>query len=110
MICNVVERVLLSDTRVCAGIFDVLFSKPAIVAYILVVFEVIGILVANMMSRDLGKKTGSVANGKVGAKNAGDSEGKTDDTPEEEDRAPRFCMLCRIDENRAQYSEKVFDD
>jgi len=32
------------------------------------------------------------------------------DTPEEEDRAPRFCMLCRIDENRAQYSEKVFDD
>ena len=29
---------------------------------------------------------------------------------ESEERVPRFCMLCRIDENKAQYSEKVFDE
>ena len=35
---------------------------------------------------------------------------ETGNEEESGERVPRFCMLCRIDENKAQYSEKVFDE
>ena len=39
-----------------------------------------------------------------------DGEIRTSETDESEDRAPRFCMLCQIDENRASFTERRFDD
>ena len=104
---------------VSASIIDILSSKYAMIAYAVVVFAILGVLVAMMMTKDLRTKTPEASSG-AKKKNI---KGKTQpvsivtDTPEAEEaeeesgeRVPRFCMLCRIDENKAQYSEKVFDE
>ena len=119
MFNNIIGQVLLGDKIVSASIIDILSSKFALIGYAVVVFAILGVLVAMMMTKDLKTKTPEASSGEK-KKN---TKGKTQPAPlvadsvedveaeeESEERVPRFCMLCRIDENKAQYSEKVFDE
>ena len=120
MFNNVIGQILLDGTFSCAGIIDILSSKYAMIVYAIVVFAILGVLVAIIMSNDL-KNKGQGADASPAAAKKGKKQSvvtsaspvesdETEEGAEEGERVPRFCMLCRIDENKAQYSEKVFDD
>ena len=119
MFNNIIGQVLLGDKIVSASIIDILSSKFALIGYAVVVFAILGVLVAMMMTKDLKTKTPEASSGEKKKNTKGktqpaplvaDSVEDTEAEEESEERVPRFCMLCRIDENKAQYSEKVFDE
>ena len=101
MIYHTINRALCSNLNFYTKVLDILSSKTAAIVYIIIVFVVLGFLVAKLMLIDSGKKNSSAE--KFEAEKGNKEE-------EAEEGNPRFCMLCRIDENRARYSEKSHED
>ena len=87
------------------NVLNVISSKYAFIAYLLVFFAIIGVLIAIVMKNDIkganGRPTASLEDKKSAVSESEEIEGE---------REPRFCMLCRIDENRTRYSDKRFDE
>ena len=92
-----------------ATVLDILSSKYAIIAYVFFIFIIIGILVALIMLNDF---KGNSEQKSAGVKNTYKAISKdgVEHDDEAQETAPRFCMLCGIDEKRASYAEKHFDN
>ena len=94
MIYHTIEEASILNSHFCVTVLNILSSKTAAIAYVIVVFVVLGVLIAKLILNNANVggtspvKTCNVA--------------KEAEARAEEDRAPRFCMLCRIDENKAR--------
>ena len=110
MLINCFDNVPTLGSIMFSGSLGILSSKYTFIIFIVIIFVVMGFLIATVMKNDMKENSSlSEPSGKSPVKS---KSGKLleDDSETEENRAPRFCMLCRIDENRARYSEKRFDD
>ena len=103
MIYHAIEQVAALNSHACVAVLDLLSSKPAAILYVIAVFVALGVLMAKLMSGSMGSTPS--AKGSTSQQKAIDPQ----EADAEEERVPRFCMLCRIDENRAQYSEKAHE-
>ena len=99
-------------------ILSVMFSKSLVkdiarlpegvaAAMLLILILIPIMLVVLIVAMSSNKKTNGSSKSSTHTEGLAVTEGSGED---EEERAPRFCMLCRIDENRAQYTEKVYDE
>ena len=104
LIVAAVITVALLCSPIANEIFDNLSSSAAaalIVFLSLIVLALVAILIWTAVKGS--PKTSEVSRTAAADKKEGGEE-------ESEERAPRFCMLCNIDENRTKYSEKSFDE
>ena len=103
--------------------FELASSKVAMIVYVIVLFLIMAVMVVTLMTGDLKKGSSDQSTNIViqQSPNSGampvapavpvapaeeKPEGEGEDA---EENAPRFCMLSRIDENRAKYDQRVFD-
>ena len=84
------------------SLFDVLASKEAIIAYILLILLAVGVLVFLIMRRE-----GS-AEGQMMTARAEETASKEAEEVQEGEKS-RFCMLSEIDERRATYGHQKYD-
>ena len=96
---------------VMQSLWGALSSRYAIVTYIVIVFVIVAALVVALMVNDLRSgKQGSTPASKKPMEGITPIAQEPVEEAEVEERAPRFCMLCRIDENRISYDQKSFDE
>ena len=110
---------LLSNT---GGILDIMSSKIAIIIYVLVVFVIVSVLIAIMISHDFKGKKYPVArfdpSSSVSVPTISTAAAPTSVDEEEEEEGdvkkvsgkPRFSKLSTIDEERSKYDQKKFKD
>ena len=102
------------------GLLDMMASRGAIIAYVVILLVILAVLVIFVMNNDLkGASAQPTVVIQKGIPNANSSASaplnQGASTPEGEEgdegagRAPRFCMLSRIDENKGIYEQKEFD-
>ena len=108
MIYHTIEQASIFNSHICATVLDLLSSKAAAITYVIIVFIALGALIAKLIFNNM--NMGGKATDAVAAQSKKQKGADTDPVAPEEERAPRFCMLCRIDENRAKYSEKTHED
>ena len=101
MFSNFFDQISSVRALASSGALDILSSPYVILALVFVVLAVVGIAVAIVFT--VKEKKGKDA-----------KDVKTDEKQNESEsnaeRAPRFCMLSQIDENRSSYAERSFDD
>ena len=103
MFSNFIDQISSVRALAKGGALDILSSPYAILAIILVALAVVVVIVAVIIAvKDKKAKLAAAEKEKDAAKQ---NEADTD-----AERAPRFCMLTQIDENRARYAERSFDD
>ena len=115
------------------GIMDTVFSlassKYAILIYIMILFVIISVLVIILLINDSKGGKAKAANvifdkpiytptpaaqpkaeKSVPERTESVKEDRNEDSEAEEERAPRFCMLSRIDENKKNYEARRFEE
>ena len=125
MINALLSRCPISVLSAMNSIFEFASSKYAIIAYFVLLFIIIAVLVVMVLAGDAKGGSARAANvviqkseggsavpisvsgaaisGGVQKSSAASAEG-------EEEHAPRFCMLSRIDENKRNYEARVFEE
>ena len=105
MFTKFIESILPASADASAGIFDILSPKIIFVAFFLIIFAIIGVLIAIVVKNEIkgNRATSDLTPPK-------ESKGSIVSEEKSAERVPRFCMLCSIDENRTKYSEKRFDE
>ena len=114
MLNNIWLDKILAPLNIMKTVFEIASSKYAIIGYFVLLIVVIAVLVIFVLANDSKETTAKTAN--VVFKN-GESAPIVQTTTantvkkvvaEEEERAPRFCMLSRIDENKRNYDARRF--
>ena len=120
---NVITTAGAATPFALQGLLDIMASRGAIIAYVVILLIILAVLVVYVMNNDLKGASAQpttivIPKGAQGAnqtqqtalpigKEHAPTEGE--EAVEEEGRAPRFCMLSRIDENKGKYEQKDFD-
>ena len=102
MLVSYIDGIGSAKPYMLAGVSDIFSPGLMIAAFLLVILALVGILIAVAMKK--GGKPSDTAHPEAGKEAPAEAEA------EGEARAPRFCMLCSIDENKTKYSEKTFDE
>ena len=103
MFSNFIDQISSVRALAKGGALDILSSPYAILAIVLVALAVVVVIVAVIIAvKDKKAKLGAAEKEKDAA--------KQNEADIDAERAPRFCMLTQIDENRARYAERSFDD
>ena len=102
MFSNFIDQISSVRALAKSGVLDILSSPYAIFAIVLIALAVVGVIVAVIVSMKDKKKKDDADSQKDAANQSDEDAGG--------ERAPRFCMLTQIDENRASFAEKSFDD
>ena len=113
MLNNFLDYISPVGMHFFAGVLDILASKYTFIVYIIIIFAIIAFLIATVMKNDFMGDNRPIVSSPLKPVAENKTEHVIDENGEEvteEERAPRFCMLCRIDENKAKYTEKRFDD
>ena len=112
-------RIAPTSLGVMDTILELASSKYAIIGYLAVLVLIIAVLVIFMLTND--SKGGAVQATTVEVRNEGTGaplrapvastqiEG-THSAEDEEERAPRFCMLSRIDEGKRVYDARKYEE
>ena len=110
MLINFIDQISSAGIFPFAGALDILSSKYTFVVYMIIIFAVIGVLIAMVIKNDIKGDTTVSPVVKDPTPNPSVEKNGEEDGGEEEERAPRFCMLCRIDEDKTRFTQKSFDD
>ena len=92
-----------SKGSIALSLSDVLFSKTAILIYILAILAIIATVVILVMINENKKKDN------VEYKIIGDVTASVAEKPEEEETGERFCMLSEIDKKKHEYGHARYD-
>ena len=103
MFSNFIDQISSVRALAKGGALDILSSPYAIFALVLVALAVVVVIVAVIISVKDKKAKDAAAQKAMEA-------AKQNEADANAERAPRFCMLTQIDENRASYAERSFDD
>jgi MoxR-like ATPase len=116
---GLIDKIVLQGTLMNFSqmFFYIATSKLAIIIYVIILFTIMMFFVANLMIGDFKKKSSNTPANLVirqvtstpSTSNISSSPKKEAEEVEEGEKGIRFCMLNRIDENKAKYEQSVFD-